>query len=115
MSPEQPGGERHINIHLSPEVMAGHYANFAQVNHSPYEFTITFARVDHEVETGEIPGVVVARINVAPRFMRELMAALEENYSRWAARESIQSLPEFRGETADPPLGVEEAEEPDEE
>ena len=37
MSAEEPGGERHINIHLSPEVMAGHYANFAQVNHSPYE------------------------------------------------------------------------------
>ena len=114
MSTQQPGGERHINIHLSPEVMAGHYANFAQVNHSPYEFTITFARVDHEVETGEIPGVVVARINIAPRFMRELMAALEENYSRWSARESIQNLPEFSGETAEP-LSVEEQDEQDEE
>ena len=115
MSPDDAGGERHINIHLSPEVMAGHYANFAQVNHSPYEFTITFARVDHEVETGEIPGVVVARINVAPRFMRELMAALEENYSRWAARESIQSLPEFEGEAADAPFMAEEPDEGDEE
>ncbi len=23
--------ERHINIHISPEIMAGHYANFANV------------------------------------------------------------------------------------
>ena len=36
--------------------MAGHYANFANVSHSDYEFTITFARVDHEVDEGEVPG-----------------------------------------------------------
>ncbi|MGD0196771.1 MAG: DUF3467 domain-containing protein [Solirubrobacteraceae bacterium] len=101
MSTEQPGGDRQINIHLSPEVMAGHYANFANISHSAYEFTITFARVDHEVETGEIPGVVVSRINLSPRFARELITALEENYSRWVARESIQSLPEFKGDVGD--------------
>ena len=61
--------------------MAGHYANFANVSHSDYEFTITFARVDHEIEEGEIPGVVVSRINLSPRFMRELIDATEDNYS----------------------------------
>jgi|GEM_PF-380313 hemerythrin-like domain-containing protein len=106
----EPPSERQINIHLAPEVMAGHYANFANISHSPYEFTITFARVDHEIETGEIPGVVVSRINLSPRFMRELMEALEENYSRWAARESIQNLPEFKGAADDPPLGADEPE-----
>ena len=35
--------------------MAGHYANFANVSHSDYEFTVTFARVDHEVEDDEVP------------------------------------------------------------
>jgi hemerythrin-like domain-containing protein len=99
---EQPPGERQINIHLPPEAMAGHYANFANISHSPYEFTITFARVNHEIEAGEIPGVVVARINLSPRFARELIAALEDNYSRWTARESIQNLPEFTGEPGDP-------------
>ena len=39
-----PSG-RHINIHFSPEIMAGVYANFANVSHSDYEFTLTFARV----------------------------------------------------------------------
>ena len=58
--------ERHINIHFSPDIMAGVYANFANVSHSDYEFTITFARVDHEVEDDEIPGVVVSRINLSP-------------------------------------------------
>jgi hypothetical protein len=78
--------------------MAGHYANFANISHSDYEFTITFARVDHEVESGEIPGVVVSRINLSPRFARELITALEDNYSRWTAREGIKNLPEFKGE-----------------
>ena len=51
--------ERHINLQTTPEIMAGHYANFANVSHSDYEFSITFARVDHEVEEQEVPGVVV--------------------------------------------------------
>jgi hypothetical protein len=95
MSQEPTGGDRHINIQVSPEMMAGVYANFANVSHSDYEFTITFARVDHEVESGEIPGIIVSRVSLAPRFMSELMAALEDNYSRWQAREGIKSLPEY--------------------
>jgi hypothetical protein len=87
--------ERHINIHTSPEAMAGVYANFANVSHSDYEFTITFARVDHEVEEDEVPGVVVARVAVSPRFLRELIDAMEDNYSKWQTREGIKSLPEF--------------------
>ena len=98
---QEPAGDRHINIQVSPEMMAGVYANFANVSHSDYEFTITFARVDHEVESGEIPGIIVARVSLAPRFMREFMAALEDNYSRWEAREGIKSLPEFEGASGD--------------
>jgi hypothetical protein len=86
--------ERHINIHTSPEVMAGVYANFGNVSHSDYEFTITLARVDHEVDEDEIPGVVVTRLNLSPRFMRELIDAMEDNYSKWLTREGIKNLPE---------------------
>ena len=103
MASESAGPDRHINIQVSPEMMAGVYANFANVSHSDYEFTITFARVDHEVETGEIPGIIVSRVSLAPRFMRELMTALEDNYSRWEAREGIKSLPEFEGPTSGDP------------
>ena len=89
------GAERHFNIHTSPEVMAGVYANFANVSHSDYEFTITFARVDHEVEDEEVPGVVVTRVSVSPRFMRELIDAMEDNYSKYQTSEGIKNLPEF--------------------
>ena len=87
--------ERHFNLHTTPEVMAGVYANFATVSHSDYEFTLTFARVDHEVEEGEVPGVVVSRINLSPRFMRDLIYAMEDNFSKWRTREGIRDLPEL--------------------
>ena len=105
MADEQQGPERHINIHFEPQHMAGHYANFANVSHSDYEFTVTFARVDHEVEDDEIPGVVVSRINLSPRFMRELIDAMEDNYSKWQTREGIKSLPEWGGPAGGGPAG----------
>jgi Protein of unknown function (DUF3467) len=86
--------ERQLNIHLDPEHLAGVYANFANVSFSPYEFTITFARIEHEVEEGDVPGAVVARVNVSSRFMRELLDAGEDAYSKWQTREGIRSLPE---------------------
>ena len=89
--------ERHINIHFSPEMMGGVYANFANVSFSDYEFTITFARVDHEIDAEEIPGVVVTRVNLSPKFMAELADALTDSYSKYRTREGIKTLPEFGG------------------
>jgi hypothetical protein len=91
---EGEGQERQLNIHLDPEMMAGVYANFANITYSQYEFTITFARVDHEVEEGEVPGVVVARINMAMQFYEELLAAMQDAHSKWSYREGIRNLPE---------------------
>jgi len=89
--------ERQINIHFPQELMAGAYSNFANVSHSDYEFTITFARVDHEVDDDEIPGVVVSRINLSPKFMSELIDAMQDNFSKWQTREGIKNLPEYGG------------------
>ena len=69
-------------------------ANFATAAHSDYEFTLTFSRVDHEVEADEVPGVVVTRVSLAPQAMRELIDAMQENWSRWQTREGIKRLPE---------------------
>ena len=80
----------------TPEVMAGVYANFATVSHSDYEFTLTFSRVDHEVEDDEVPGVVVTRVSLSPQAMRELMDAMDDNWSKWRTTEGIKRLPEVR-------------------
>ena len=100
--------ERHFNLHTTPEVMAGVYANFATVSHSDYEFTLTFSRVDHEVEEDEIPGVVVSRVNLSPKFMRELIDAMQDNYSKWQTREGIKNLPEYGGGPGSPETSEDE-------
>ena len=80
---EDDAQQRQLNIHLDPEHLAGVYSNFANISFSDYEFTLTFARIDHEVEDGDIPGVVVSRMNDA--------------YSKWQSREGIRNLPETPG------------------
>jgi len=92
--------ERQLNLHLEPDQMAGVYANFANVSYSDYEFTITFARIEHEVDEGDVPGAVVSRVNMSPRFMRELMDAMADSWSRWSSREGIRNLPEAPEEEA---------------
>ena len=86
--------ERQLNIHLDPEQMAGVYANFANVTFSPYEFTLTFARIDHEIEEGDVPGVVVSRVNMSSQFFQELLAAMQDSFSKWSTQEGIRNLPE---------------------
>ena len=91
---EQEPDERQLNLHLDPEHLAGVYANFANVGFSDYEFTITFARIEHEVDEGDVPGAVVARVNMSSRFMRELIDAMNDAWSKWSSREGIRNLPE---------------------
>jgi hypothetical protein len=79
-------------------MMAGVYANFANVSHSDYEFSITFVRLDYESdEGGEINGVVMSRVNLSPRFMKELVDAMNDNYAKWLQAENIKNLPEAPG------------------
>ena len=88
------GQERQLNIHMEPQHLAGVYANFANITFSDYEFTLTFARIDHEVEEGDVPGVVVARVNMSQQFATELLAALQDAHSKYLTVKGIQDLPE---------------------
>ena len=90
----EDSGERRLNIHLDPADIAGVYANFANITFSRYEFTLTFARIEHEVEEGDVPGAVVARVNASPRFVEELIAALQDSWSKYQTTEGIRNLPE---------------------
>jgi hypothetical protein len=54
---DDPGEERQLNIQIDEKHLAGAYANFANISFSDYEFTLTFARIDHEASDGEVvPG-----------------------------------------------------------
>ena len=100
--PEPEPGERRLNIQLPPELLGGVYANFANISFSQYEFTLTFARIEHEVDEGDVPGAVVARINASPRFVEELIAALQDSWSKYMTREGIRNLPEAPGHSGEP-------------
>ncbi len=39
-------------------------------------------RIDDEVEEGDVPGVVVSRVDLSPRFMRELLDAMNDSSSK---------------------------------
>jgi hypothetical protein len=91
---EDGGQERQLNIQIEPGQLVGVYANFANISFSDYEFTLTFARIDHEIEEGEIPGVVVSRVNMSPKFAKELRDALNDSWSKYSTVKGIQDLPE---------------------
>jgi hypothetical protein len=38
----------------------------------------------------------VSRISLSPKFMRELINAMEDNWSKWQTKEGIKNLPEVR-------------------
>ena len=52
--------ERQLNIHLAPSTSRAP-TELRQRQLLDYEFTITFARIEHEVEEGDVPGAVVSR------------------------------------------------------
>src|SRR5205807_9024127 len=93
-TPDPESEERRLNIQMPAELVGGAYANFANITFSPYEFTLTFARIEHEVETGDVPGAVVARVNASPRFVEELINALQDSWSKYRTTEGIRNLPE---------------------
>ena len=94
LSPEAESGEKRLNIHLDPTDIAGVYANFANISFSRYEFTLTFARIEHEIEEGDVPGAVVARVNASPRFVEELIQALQDSWWKYETMEGIRNLPD---------------------
>ena len=101
--PAEPDSEeRRLNIQMPAELVGGTYANFANVSFSPYEFTLTFARIEHEIEEGDVPGAVVARVNASPRFIPEFIEALQDSWSKYVTREGIRNLPEAPDHPPDP-------------
>jgi hypothetical protein len=103
--PEPEPGERRLNIQMPTELIGGTYSNFANVSFSQYEFTLTFMRIEHEIEEGDVPGTVVSRVNMSPRFVPELIAALQDSWSKYTTREAIRELPEAPGHS-DPSEGA---------
>jgi hypothetical protein len=77
--------QNQINIELSEEVAQGTYSNLAVITHSASEFVIDFVRI--------MPGItkaqVKSRIILTPEHAKRLVAALEDNISKYEAVHGI--------------------------
>ena len=78
-------------MYFPPEMRGGVWSNFAVVSHSPYEFTIDFARLEFDGDSAST-GSVVQRVSVSPLFITQLIEALQTNWERYA--EKAAPLPE---------------------
>jgi hypothetical protein len=75
-----------MKIHTQPGQLGGAWANAAAVRHSPHEFTIDFLRCDFDDSGQAINGMLVQRINMSPLFVTQLIAALQDNWSKYATK-----------------------------
>lgn len=73
--------QQQMNINLAPEIAKGNYSNLAIITHSQAEFVLDFAAM--------LPGLpqpqVVSRIIMNPEHAKRLLAALQENVSKYEA------------------------------
>lgn len=84
---------QHFEIDLPPELVGGHYADFANVWHTANIFVMDFLTlakpVQEEIdpETGDrrtvVPARVVSRIRIPPEQVFELAKALTQQLEFW--------------------------------
>jgi len=75
-----------VKIHTQPDQLGGVWANAAAVRHSPHEFTIDFLRCEFDDNGQATTGLLVQRVNMSPLFVTQLIAALQENWSKYATK-----------------------------
>jgi hypothetical protein len=81
MSAPDPKNQAQISIELNEEVAQGTYSNLAVITHSASEFVVDFIRI--------MPGIpkaqVKSRIILTPEHAKRLVAALQDNISKYEA------------------------------
>ncbi len=81
MSAPDPKNQGQISIELNEEIAQGTYSNLAVITHSASEFVIDFIRI--------MPGIpkaqVKSRIILTPEHAKRLVAALQDNISKYEA------------------------------
>ena len=92
-----PQPEFNPQVMIQPEQMAGAWANFARVSHSPFEFTVDFIRLDFS--NSPPSGIVVSRISLSPLFVSQLITVLSDQWTKYAEK---TFPPEARDVTDDP-------------
>jgi len=74
-----PNQAQEIQVQMPPEVQRGTYANQLLVAHSPEEFILDFILATPPA------GVVNSRVIVSPAHAKRIVAALQDNITRYEA------------------------------
>jgi hypothetical protein len=100
--PQEEGPQAQPEIFMDQSQLAGVWANWAQVSHSPHEFTIDFVRID---ATAPPPGrgIVVSRVSVSPLFITQLIQALSDNWQKYAEKALPKEFQDDQGQEPNPP------------
>ncbi len=93
-----------------PDYLRPIYANFVNVNHTPWDFRLTFgilktpmpgAEVDQAKDAGAVEPEAVADIILPANLMHGVISALKDNFDRYIAQYGAPGLnpegPEQRG------------------
>ena len=73
--------EMKIEIKVDDREAAGHFANFANIAHSPEEFIVDFLFINPTPPPGF--GKLVSRIILTPAHAKRLLMALTDNVSKF--------------------------------
>lgn len=88
---DQQMKEMKIEIKVDEKDATGHFANFANIVHSPEEFIIDFLFIN---PTPPGYGKLVSRIILTPQHAKRLLMALSDNLSKYeAANGEIRLVP----------------------
>ena len=73
--------KKELKLELTPEVAAGHYANFALIAHSPNEFFIDFVAIAPNMPQAKVQ----SRVIVTPENAKNILFALRDNIAKYEA------------------------------
>lgn len=68
-----------LQMNLRPDMAQGVYSNLALISHSPNDFVIDFASIMPGMPKAE----VVSRVILAPEHAKRLLAALQDNVTKY--------------------------------
>jgi hypothetical protein len=80
--PETKPPQTQLQIQLPPEIAQGTYVNLTLVNHTETEFVLDFVFI----QPLEPRAAVRSRVISSPKHAKRLLAALQDNVSRYEAR-----------------------------
>ena len=82
-SPKNPSAPpMQIQIELDADTAQGMYVNMAMVNHSESEFTLDFIYVQPQQPKAKVR----SRIITNPKHMKRLLAAMQDNVTKYEAK-----------------------------